>query len=88
MGTALLRGCMAGALEKPKPGGAYRVTIWRGQELEPRKPPGFSRFGNEPPEYGEEPPHVCEECAVANDFQQEAKHIKNCYQLMCYKYNK
>ena len=38
MGTALLRGYMAGAVEKPKPNGAYRVTVWRGYELEPRKP--------------------------------------------------
>ena len=30
MGTALLRGYMAGAMEKPKPGGAYSVTVRRG----------------------------------------------------------
>ena len=38
MGTTLWSGPMAGAMAKPKPRGAYRVTLRRQQELEPGKP--------------------------------------------------
>jgi len=76
MGTALLRGPVAGAVEEPEPGGAYSVIVRR-EALKPGEGAVFAGFENGPVKHIKSPPHISEECAVANDFQQEAEHIKN-----------
>lgn len=68
MGAALLRGSVAGAVEEPEPGRAYRVTIRRREELKPGKGAVFAGFENGPVKHIKSPPHISEECAVANDF--------------------
>lgn len=69
MGTALLRGYMAGALEKPKPGGAYRVTVRRREKLKPGECPVFTGLENSPIQGVSSPAQISEEGTVAYYFK-------------------
>lgn len=70
---------MAGAMEESEPGGAYSVAVWRWEKLEPGKRPVFTGFENSSIKRINSPPHISEECTVANNFQKGTEHIKTCY---------
>lgn len=78
MGGAVRSGLMVGALAQPEPGGAHSVIVRR-EALKPGERPVFAGFENRPVKRISSPPHISEERAVANDFQQEAEHIKTGY---------
>ena len=63
---------MAGTVEEPD-----SVTVRRAEALKPGERPVFAGFENSPVKRIGSPPEISEERAVANDFQQEAEHIKN-----------
>lgn len=70
---------MAGTVEEPEPCGGDSVTVGRAEALKPGESAIFAGFENSPVKRISSPPEISEERAVANDFQQEAEHIKTGY---------
>lgn len=78
---------MAGAVEKPKPGGAYRVTVQLWKKLEPWETGGVSLFisftGDYSPDNSNEADNASNEHTPANDISEDNE---NCIQEVAHNY--